>query len=83
MSELNPHKVGISVPCAVCRQTKAPSYRSVPTAMANSLCDWDCPGYKQNPLPGSLWPNETEAEFGFPVGDAGTKIVREREEPKP
>ena len=32
----------------------------------------DCPGYRQAPYPGSLWPNETSDDFGYPVGADGT-----------
>ena len=65
-----PLRVGIEVECRVCHKTKAPRGRSVPLAM--SLCDHDCPGYQQAPSPGSLWPNETSDDFGYPVGGDGT-----------
>ena len=43
--------------------------------MAGSLCDWKCPGYNEEPMPGSLWPGESEADFGYPVGPYGWKEV--------
>lgn len=44
--------------CVVCRKYKAPHGRSVPLAMANSRCDWECPGYSQEPKAPHLWPGE-------------------------
>jgi len=66
-------KVGITVWCTVCPRSKKPIGRSAAFAMANSLCDRDCPGYLLDPQPGDLWPGETQAEFGYPVRDAGTE----------
>ncbi len=67
-------KVGIAVRCTVCGMTKAPIGRSCPDALANSRCNsFDCEGYYTEPLPGSLWPGETEEEFGFPVGSNATE----------
>lgn len=64
-------KTGIAGYCAYCGLRKKPIGRSAPMAMANYLCDFGCQGYHQDPLPGSLWPGETEEEFGFPVGTDG------------
>jgi hypothetical protein len=58
-------KVGIAVNCKVCGLRKKPVGRSAPMEMANSLCDWECPGYNQDPKPGHLWPDETQEEFGY------------------
>jgi len=66
-------KVGIAVYCTVCALRKKPVGRSASPVMANSLCDGDCPGYHMEPEPGDLWPGETQAEFGYPVRDAGTE----------
>jgi hypothetical protein len=44
--------------CTVCGKRKAPNGRSVPMEMATSLCNADCNGYHQEPLPGHLWPDE-------------------------
>ncbi len=66
-------KVGISVQCTTCGRTKAPIGRSVPHQL--DLCDRDCPGNRQDPIPGSLWPGETEADYGYPVSSIGTKEV--------
>lgn len=76
---LNAVKVGISVECVVCHLEKAPRGRSVPIPMASGLCSYDCSGYNQEPFPGSLWPNESEMDFGYPVGDAGTSEEGARE----
>lgn len=69
---LNPKKRGIRVRCAVCAMTKKPIGRSEPMGMR--FCDDDCPGYREEPYPGSLWPGETETEFGYPVGSDATTI---------
>ena len=58
-------EVGIAVDCTVCGRRKKPRGRSAPLEMANSLCDFECPGYDQAPEPGELWPGETREEFGF------------------
>ena len=57
--------IGVAVDCAVCGMRKKPIGRSAPLEMANSLCDGDCPGYRQDPYPGQLWPGETREEFGY------------------
>jgi hypothetical protein len=44
--------------CARCHRTKAPIGRSVPLAACGSYCDSDCPGYREEPTPGHLWPGE-------------------------
>ena len=64
-------KVGIFVRCSVCGSMKKPVGRSGP--LGASYCDYDCAGYEQEPLPGSLWPDETEEEFGYPVSSNGTQ----------
>ena len=65
-------RVGVRVVCAVCGQTKQPVGRSAP--MGASYCNPDdCEGYRQQPHAGSLWPGETQEEFGYPVGSAGTE----------
>lgn len=67
-------RVGIDVKCVVCGTTKKPIGRSAPLGM--HLCDHECPGYYQDPRPGSLWWGETEEQFGYPVGPDG---IEERE----
>ena len=44
--------------CGVCHRRKKPQGRSAPLAMADSLCDQDCPGYYDQPRAGHNWPNE-------------------------
>lgn len=46
--------------CTTCRKRKSPCGRSVPAEMHGSLCDDDCPGYRQEPKPGHLWPGEEQ-----------------------
>jgi hypothetical protein len=59
-----PQEVGVAVKCRTCGQRKAPRGRSVPMEMY--LCDHECPGYREEPYPGYLWPGETREEFGYP-----------------
>jgi hypothetical protein len=66
-------RVGIEVTCAVCGRMKQPIGRDAP--LAAHYCDRDCVGHRQPPYPGSLWPGETEAEFGYPVGTDGTTEI--------
>lgn len=49
--------------CATCHKRKGPAGRSAP--MGCYYCDWDCPGYNQDPKPGHLWPGEL-AEMDAP-----------------
>ena len=66
-------RVGVLVTCATCGDMKKPIGRSGP--LGSSYCDDYCPGYRQPPYVGSLWPGESESEFGYSVGDDGTKRV--------
>lgn len=74
-----PTRMGVSVDCNVCGRRKAPHGRSVADAMANSLCDRDCAGYLQEPMPGCLWPGETDAEFGFMSCEHATRAMNAEE----
>lgn len=65
-------KVGVTVLCTVCGHSKKPIGRSGP--LGAYYCERDtCQGYDKEPFPGSLWPGETEEEFGYPVSAHGTK----------
>lgn len=44
--------------CTVCGKTKAPIGRSLPLEACGGYCDDDCPGYRQAPRPGHLFPGE-------------------------
>jgi hypothetical protein len=66
-------KVGIAVSCRQCGRQKAPRGRSTPLGMM--LCESDCSGYRADPMPGDLWPGETEEDFGYPIGGNATKDV--------
>ncbi len=72
---LNPSKVGARVECRQCGRTKLPIGRSAPAELYSSRCNRDCSGYDLQPYAGSLWPDETEAEFGYLVSDEGTRIL--------
>lgn len=65
-------RVGVSVYCELCEQRKIPCGRSAPMSMHG--CSYECPGYRQAPHVGSLWPGERAHDFGFPVGSAGTRV---------
>jgi hypothetical protein len=69
---LNPRKFGVAVICGRCKRMKSPVGRSV--AAGPSYCNDDCVSYRDNPRPGSLWPGESEAQFGYPVGNDATEI---------
>ena len=68
-------EVGLAVECSVCRKRKKPYGRSAPMAMANGLCDQDCPGYFEAPRAGDLWPFESRKDFGFPTEAANRLTV--------
>lgn len=46
--------------CLVCGLRKKPIGRDAAAAFANSLCNEECPGYRQTPGPGHRWPEENE-----------------------
>ena len=69
MSELSKTKVGISRFCVVCGRMKKPVGRDAAWGM--TYCTHDCDGYDKAPLPGSLWPGESEYDFGYAVGERG------------
>jgi hypothetical protein len=41
--------------------------------MGVMLCESNCSGYYTEPLPGDLWPGETEEDFGYPISNNATK----------
>lgn len=70
-------RVGIAVTCTTCHMRKKPIGRSAPLVMANSLCDHECPGYNFDPKPGTLWPGETCADFGYAHSHEATTEIGE------
>lgn len=58
-------EIGVSVYCLTCGKRKKPIGRDAAPAIANSLCDQDCPGWREEPYPGDLWPGEKRSDFGF------------------
>jgi hypothetical protein len=74
-------RVGIRVECVACGRTKKPIGRAGALECAGSNCDDDCRGYRTEPFPGSLWPGETEEEFGYPIShDATVEVADALEE---
>lgn len=49
---------GPRVYCTTCRMPKKPWGRSAPLEGSPVYCDSDCPGYREEPHPGELWPGE-------------------------
>ena len=81
MSDSPMGRVGIAVTCARCQRMKKPIGRDA-RAGAGDYCTatWasaldGCEGYYATPFPGALWPGETEADYGYPVGRNGTREV--------
>lgn len=67
-------KIGIEITCPVCGLQKKPRGRSAPIEMA--MCEPDtCPQYRAEPKVGDLWPGESEADFGHPATNDGTRIL--------
>lgn len=64
---------GVEVECTVCHRTKCPRGRSAPAELR--MCDYDCVGHNLDPQVGSLWPGESEADFGYAVGNVGIRYV--------
>lgn len=67
MTNLRSNYKGYQVNCTVCGRVKQPAGRSVPAELYDSLCGGDCQGYYEEPRPSSLWPGESEEDFGYPV----------------
>ena len=67
-------RTGVVVLCVVCYRMKKPVGRSAP--LAGDYCDHECAGYKLDPQVGSLWPGETDEDFGYPVSDVGAREVK-------
>lgn len=44
--------------CVVCHRTKAPVGRDPGVVAANGYCAHECPGHREAPHPGHLWPSE-------------------------
>jgi hypothetical protein len=68
---LSQSRIGVYVYCRRCHNQKKPVGRSGPMELRYCTDD-SCDGYWTPPLPGSLWPGETEADFGYPVKPEGT-----------
>lgn len=54
--------------CSTCHRTKKPTGRDAP--ISSSYCDSDCPGSRDEPKPGHLWPGEL-ARIRGEVGSDG------------
>ena len=67
-------KIGITVECAVCGNMKQPVGRDA-SGHAHYCTRYTCEGYDQEPFAGSLWPGESEEDFGYPVSSRGTTTV--------
>jgi hypothetical protein len=83
MPKLDPNKVGVYVFCKRCRQQKCPRGRSAPMT-ATWFCmsyfpgiEDGCPGYREEPLVGDLWPGESEEDFGYACSDHGTTVAKD------
>ena len=48
--------------CSTCHRSKVPHGRDVAAAAHGSYCDSDCPGYRDEPTSGHLWPGELDRE---------------------
>jgi len=57
-TKCNPCSEGCAPVCTLCGLRKKPIGRSAPLALANSLCDDDCNGYRDEPTACDLWPGE-------------------------
>lgn len=75
---LSDKKVGVAVECATCGLRKKPVGRSIPAPTVGTYCcPRRCEGYSEEPCPGSLFPGESEADFGYPVGEDGVEYIEE------
>lgn len=73
-----PFKIGISVVCTLCNNRKQPHGRSAP--MDSMYCDsHSCDSYYDEPKPGCLWPDETDADFGYESCDHATRPMTQQE----
>ena len=61
--------------CMVCGLTKTPVGRSAAPETAGGMCDLDCPGYRQAPHPGHLWPGELARIRQYEAEQAADKVA--------
>ena len=54
-------QIGCNPKCTWCGRSKKPIGRD---SMDNGLCDTACEGYRSDPTPCDLWPNEKRASVG-------------------
>ena len=57
MSEHGPDCYAMPI-CLVCHRPKPPLGRDVASAAAGGYCEYECPGNREEPRPGHLWPGE-------------------------
>lgn len=74
---VEPTKRGVRAWCTTCSNPKQPVGRSAP--LEASYCTRECSGYDKEPRVGSLWPGETDADFGYPCSDVGTEPIERRD----
>ncbi len=48
--------------CLTCGLMKKPIGRDAPAACQGGYCDEECSGYRQDPMPGHLWPGELDSQ---------------------
>lgn len=75
MTERKPEYIGIQVRCTVCNRMKQPHGRSAPYAVI--YCNDRCRGYKDEPLPGCLWPSESSSDFGYVHCTNATRVAEQ------
>ncbi len=63
--ELRKDYFGYRSDCKTCGRSKQPQGRSTPWEMY--MCNFECKGYYEEPLPSNLWPGESEFDFGYKV----------------
>jgi hypothetical protein len=73
--------IGVQVQCRVCGNMKAPIGRSTPFGWYGCHPS-ECEGYRQEPYVGSLWPGETDEEFGYPVSRDGCVLAGDDDKAK-
>jgi hypothetical protein len=53
------------VTCKLCERLKGVRGRDMGAIAGQGKCDWDCPGYMQEPIPSDLHPGEKRSDFGY------------------
>lgn len=69
--------IQMTVACTTCHRRKKPIGRD---SRDNGLCDHECPGWREDPHPGYLWPGEEACPIPQNCGQSACDCDKTHEE---